>query len=382
MKRFLLVLSFFALLPMLMLAGDDEETQKMQQKYKPVVDKGLNYLVRQQARDGHWECAGGAHPIPATAMAGMAILAEGSTITQGKYSKELEKAVDYLVGRYQKKTGLIGRPDDPREQQRYMYGHGFATMFLAQAYGEEADETRRRELEKVLIGACAYIGKAQTTLGGWGYVSAQESNDFDEGSVTITQLQALRAAKNAGIPVAKEVIDKAGKYLKDSSATVSNNANPALSEAGVMYTLRGGGGGNIRPPLTAAGIACMFSAGEYDSELAVKWLNYCQKHIPVNKSGTDSFGHWEYTHLYYAQVMYVLGEDRHGKMRPDLLEKEKSGNRVLLKWSRYRETIFDYLQSRQQADGSWQGGVGPSFTTALHLIILQLDKGYLPIYQR
>lgn len=381
-----LAVSLLALSSMQSAPMDDAEaeTQKILAKYKPTVDAGLQWLSRNQARDGHWEVApGGSHPIPMTALAGMALLAEGSTMSQGKYSREIELAVEYLLGRVTRKTGLIGRADDAREQQRYMYGHGFGTMFLAQVYGEEPDGARRKELEKVLTAAVQFIGKAQTNLGGWGYVSAADGSDFDEGSVTITQLQALRACKNAGIPVPKEVIDKAGEYLRKSSVVFHKSGNPMTEEAGVTYSLRGGGGGGIRPPLTAAGVCCMFSSGEYNNELALKWINYCQKYIPVDKSGRDSFGHWEYTHLYYAQVMYVLGEDRHAKMRPDLAQKEAEGEKKLLKWSRYRETVFDYLAGKQSPDGSWNSGaVGPVYSTALHLIILQLDKAYLPIYQR
>jgi hypothetical protein len=360
------------------------ETQRITAKYRQNVEAGLQWLAKNQARDGHWEVApGGAHPIPMTALAGLALLSEGSTMSQGKYSREIELAVEYLLSRVTKKTGLIGLTTDQREQQRYMYGHGFATLFLAQVYGEEPDGARRKELEKVLTAAVLYIGKAQTELGGWGYVSALENNQFDEGSVTITQLQALRACKNAGIPVPKEVIDKAGEYLRKSSVIQSRSSDPLTEEAGVTYSLRGGGGGGIRPPLTAAGICCLFSAGEYQNEMAVKWLNYCQRNISVDKTGRDSFGHWEYTHLYYSQVMYVLGEDRHAKMRPDLAKKEAEGEKKLMKWSRYREVVYDYLAGKQSPDGSWNSGaVGPVYSTALHLIIMQLDKGHLPIFQR
>ncbi len=371
--------------PPVPVTDQEAETQRIMAKYKDVVDRGLEWLAKQQYRDGHWEALNGYYPVAMTGLAGLALLAEGSTITQGKYARNIENAVDYLVNRFQKKTGQIGNPSDLREQHRYMYAHGFATLFLAQVYGEESDESRRRELEKVLAGAVDFIGKAQTKLGGWGYVSAADSGaaDFDEGSVTITQLQALRAAKNAGIPVAREIIEKANDYLKKSTMIAVRHASqPFKDEAGVIYSLRQGGS-NIRPPLTAAGIACMFSAGEYQNELAVKWLNYCQRHIPIDKSGRDSFGHWEYTHFYYAQVLYILGEDRHAKMRPDLAQIEQSGKTALLKWSRYRSIIFDYIASRQNADGSWsQGYIGPVYTTSLHLIILQLDKGHLPIYQR
>ena len=362
----------------------EDRTVQVMEKYRPVIERGLRWLARQQFRDGHWEANQGAYPVPITALAGMALLAEGSTPHQGRYARNLDLAVDYLLSRAQKRTGLIGRPDDPREQQRYMYGHGFATLFLAQVYGEETDERRRQRLEEVLTKAVTFTGKAQTKLGGWGYVSAADSRtiglpDFDEGSVTITQLQALRACKNAGIPVPAEIINKAKDYLRKSTVVTVADPNPKRQEAGIIYSLQRNDG-RVRAPLTAAGIACMFSAGEYTDNLAVQWLNYCQRHIPIDRRGRDTF-HWEYTHCYYAQVLYVLGEDRHSMLRPDLPDEK------LLKWSRYRDVVFEFLASRQKPDGSWDRtdqsfNVGPVYTTALHLIILQLDNANLPIYQR
>ena len=75
---------------------------------------------------------------------------------------------------------------------------------------------------------------------------------------------------------------------------------------------RGGGGlgapvGGERPALTAAAISCGFSAGEYKSELAKKWLKYCQTAIPLSNIA-GRMGHDEYTHYYYAQALYILGD--------------------------------------------------------------------------
>jgi hypothetical protein len=383
-------LQFLALLAVLALttpapAAEDPETARILAKYKPNIDKGLTWLAKQQARDGHWEANNGWYPVALTAMAGMALLAEGSTPSHGKYAKEIDRTVDFLLSRVQK-NGLIGNPNNPRERERYMYGHGFGMMFLAQVYGEEGDEQRRKELERVLTKAVEYTGKAQTKLGGWGYLTASEGNDFDEGSVTITQLQALRACKNAGIPVSKEVIDKAQEYLKKSTQVTKTDSDPKLEEAGVVYSLQRASG-NVRPPLAPAGIACMFNAGEYKSELAIKWLNYCQRNISIDGSTREGGQHFEYTHYYYAQVLYTLGEDRHAQLRPDLLQAEKRGEKALLKWSRYREAMFDVIASKQLGDGSWPQGtgfssVGPVYSTAIYLTILQLDRGNLPIYQR
>jgi prenyltransferase beta subunit len=361
-KRVTALLTLFALAPAFAMADSIPE------KYRDVVKKGLEYVAKQQNRDGHWEGNGGSYPTTITALCGMDLLMEGSTIRNGKYAENIRKAVDWIMDRSQR-NGMLGNPSDATEAQRYMYGHGYSLLFLAQVYGEEEDSDRRRKLEDILTRAVDFTGKAQTPRGGWGYVSSADGGGFDEGSVTITQVQALRAARNAGITVPKSVIDKAHDYLKKCTT----------ERGGIIYSLANGGAfnGAERPPLTAAAISCLFSAGEYASPLAKKWIKYCQTAIPIDKSGRDSFGHWEYTHYYYAQALYILGEDGYAKMFPDSAPTDR------LTWSKYREVVFDYIASRQNSDGSWtQGNIGTMFTTACHLTILQLDNGSLPIYQR
>src|SRR5262245_3164799 len=116
-------------------------------KYQEVVNKGLDWLARTQHRAGYWEGNGGQYPIALTGMAGMALLMEGSTIRDGKYAPHIARAVDWLMARCQP-NGLIGDPRNDREVGRYMYGHGFAMLFLASVYGEEEDDARRKKLEE------------------------------------------------------------------------------------------------------------------------------------------------------------------------------------------------------------------------------------------
>src|SRR5437879_292634 len=250
MKRSL----FLAVVVGLLIAAP-ARTDEVPKEYKAAIEKGLAWVAKDQQRDGHWEAFGGNYPVTMTALGGMSLLMEGSTMREGKYAERIRKAVDWLMARSQP-NGLIGNPNIPGEAGRYMYGHGFATLFLACVYGEEDDADRRKKLEDILTRAVQFTGKAQTSRGGWGYVSAADGSDFDEGSVTITQVQGLRAARNAGIVVPKSVIDKSQEYLK----------NCTTGRGGVIYSLQSGGGGE-RPPLTAAAVACMFSAGEYNSPL-------------------------------------------------------------------------------------------------------------------
>ncbi len=224
-------------------------------------------------------------------------------------------------------------------------------MFLSQVLGEEEDRERREELTRVLTNAVKFCAEAQTTSGGWGYVSAKDGSDFDEGSTTITQVQGLRACRNAGIPVPKEVIDKAIKYIQKCTG----------SDGGVQYSAKTGGGG--RPPITAAAIACLFNAGDYDSDYVPKIMKYADRHF--QNVGSDNDGHWHYAHYYYAQVCYREG----GK-----------------KWETYRDKIYARILGEKKSDGRFyywdQGYVGAIYTTAINLTILQLEKAFLPLYQR
>jgi len=190
--------------------------------------RGLEWLAGQQSRIGHWSARGGKYPTAMTALAGMALLAEGSTTTQGRYASNIRGAVDYLTSRG-RSNGLIG---DPVRDDRYTYGHGFSMLFLSQILGEEEDAERRAELVDILTRAVVFTGEAQTPAGGWGYVSAKDGNNFDEGSTTITQVQGLRGCRNAGIPVPSETIEKAVQYIR----------NCTTDDGGVQYSSRGGGG--------------------------------------------------------------------------------------------------------------------------------------------
>jgi hypothetical protein len=307
------------------------------------VDKGLEWLASHQSRLGHWQAQGQPYPTAMTALSGVALLSEGSTTTQGKYAPNIRRAVSYLVSR-SRGNGLIG---DPQSDDRYTYGHGFSMLFLSQVLGEEEDADRRQELVDVLSKAVIFTGQAQTPPGGWGYVSAKDGGGFDEGSTTITQVQGLRGCRNAGIPVPREIIDKAINYIHKCTT----------ADGGVQYNSHGGGG---RPAISAAAIACLYNAGEYDSQYVPKVLNYCKKNL--DNISNEGFGHWHYAHYYYSQVMYREG----GKT-----------------WEEYRNKIFQRILSEQAADGSWsQGYIGTVYTTAINLTILQLEKGTLPIHQR
>ena len=314
-------------------------------KSQAAVKKGLDYLAKMQTQDGNWTNMrdGEAYPITMASIAGMAFLANGNTPTRGPYADQVRKIERYLMGNATP-SGLITGASE--EQNRPMYGHGFSMLFLSECYGMETDERLRTKLKKILIEAIHLTARGQSGLGGWTY----NPGGGDEGSVTVTQMQGLRAANNAGFSVPKATIDEAVKYLERCKT----------AEGGIQYSY--GSGGETRLPISAAAIATLYNAGEYDSRLADSCMAYVWKRFTAQKEFTKGEGHDFYTHLYAAQAFYQAGDKY---------------------WDEYFPTAREQIMKMQQADGSWTGeSVGPVYGTGISLIILQLPYKFLPIYQR
>ncbi len=305
------------------------------------IRRGLQFLQRKQGADGSWRTNGGygTYPTAMTALAGTALLASGSTPTRGRYWQTVRRATDHLL-RAAQPDGLI---TSPREEAVPMYGHGFATLFLAEVYGMEEDDRRLQQIQKSLHRAVTLTAQSQSDRGGWIYTP---DSTRDEGSVTVTQIQALRACRNAGISVSPKTIARGVGYIKQS-------ANP---DGGIRY--EAGAQGPSQPAITAAAVAVLYNAGRYDDPMAEKALKFARRLLPINGSNNYHY----YAHLYLAQALFQRG----GK-----------------DWDDYYLEMSNWLVGQQSQDGSWQGDhVGTTYGTAVALIILQLPYAYLPIYQR
>ncbi len=325
--------------------ADDLLPKHVTEKSQLAVSRGLEFLAKTQGQDGSWKHAsdGAQYPVSMTALAGMAFLANGNTTSRGPYADQVRKTVRYLI-RQQSSSGLIaGRA---QENGRPMYGHGFSLLFLATAYGMETDPRIRDEMHDVIRDAVKLTASGQSALGGWTYTPGSG----DEGSVTITQMQALRAAHNAGFTIPPKTIDNAIRYLERCKTP----------DGGIRYAFHSGN--DTRMPISAAAICCLYSAGEYDSPLAESCLELVFDSFMSNKQNWNRYGHSYYANFYAAQAFYQAGDEY---------------------WDEFFPVTRDQLIDQQADDGSWTGdGVGPTYGTSLSLVILQLPYKFLPVYQR
>ena len=152
------------------------------------IDRGLAYLVTRQQEDGSLSTGGYGRNAAVVALSGMAWLASGSTPERGPYGQQVSRATDYLLD-HTTDSGFITVED--AESHGPMYGHGFATLFLAEVYGMSPRDDLRDKLQK----AIELIVRTQNAEGGWRYQPRKEDADI---SVTICQVMALRAAAKCG----------------------------------------------------------------------------------------------------------------------------------------------------------------------------------------
>jgi len=296
--------------------------------------RGLVFLASQQQADGSFGAERYGRHVGITALAGLAFMGNGDLPDRGRYGTNVQAALNFVLDNVQP-NGLIAADTSHGP----MYGHGFATLFLSEVYGQDQDPRTRESLIK----AVRLIVRSQNDEGGWRYQPVPTEADV---SVTICQVMALRAARNAGIKVPKETIDGAVDYVRRCQ-------NP---DGGFRYLLNAG---NSAFPRSAAGVATLYYAGIYEDQAIDRGLEYLMHNIPGEGRNTP---HYFYGHYYAVQAMYMAGGEY---------------------WAKWFPAIRAELLERQDKQtGAWDGQVGKSYGTAMALIVLQMPNRYLPIFQK
>ena len=285
---------------------------------RQAVDRGLAYLAAAQADDGSFSADRYGRHVGITAIACMAFMADGHLPGRGAYGGVVQRGLDFVLD-HATESGLIAADTSHGP----MYGHGYATLFLGEVYGMSGDPRVREALLK----AVRLIVDTQNPEGGWRYHPIPYDADI---SVTITQIMALRSARNAGIAVPEATIDNAVSYVRRCQ-------NPA--DGGFRYMLSSG---SSAYPRSAAGVASLQYAGIYDDEAVRSGLSYL---IQASRgAGSRSGGHYFYGQYYAAQATFLAGGDY---------------------WAGWFPPHRDELISRQAGDGSWSSSHGESYGTGM-----------------
>jgi hypothetical protein len=212
------------------------------------------------------------------------------------------------------------------------------------------DKELRQQVNQKLHAAVELIVKSQNMEGGWRYMPGSRDADL---SVTICQIMALRAARNAGVTVKKAAVDRCVEYVK---------ACQDKREGWFRYMRQGGGGGGLQGfARTAAGVVALYSAGIYKGPEVEMGLRFLLRAKPAGGGFHRPDMHYFYGHYYAVQAMWTAGGDY---------------------WKQWYPAIRDELLSHQNPDGSWIDQICSHYGTAMACIILQVPNNYLPILQK
>lgn len=308
---------------------------KMQDDYE-LLAQGLSPDAQRRLGRGH---------LGVTAICGMAFLAGGNLPDRGPHAAVVRRTHDYVVATAQENGFLT-------DAGTRMYSHAFATLYLAEIYGMAATAPTKATLER----AVNLIVDCQNPHGGWRYNPFDRETDL---SVTVCQLQALRAAHNIGIRVPVETIDRALAYVRQSRVDGGRLQ-------GLYYYKIHGRGAYDKPTeyaINAAALTALSSAGIHDAALSDPVLDFLERSYGTIADYYGAHFYFWYGNYYAAQAFH-----QHG------------GRRLRAFFARLARDLL----ATQQLDGRWRNSTGPGdeFATAVACILLQMPKQYLPIFQR
>lgn len=319
---------------------DEDQAPELTKEAEEAIDRGLKFLISSQNKDGSWSMDNGDYAIAGTSLGLMAFMVEGHFPGFGKYGDALDRAKDYLIKRNKDSpSGAMGVK---------MYEIGLFTIAMSELWGMTKDPQDNAEIQVALERAVQIILRSQSPLGGWRYAPRPDAGQ--DTSVTAMVFVSLASAREAGVLVPTETIDRLTNYLRDQAW---DERTGGFGYQGKGYTIA----------CTAGGVYAAQLAGNRDTDWVEAALSSLENN-PKMFSRKDN-GYFYYSHYYAMQAMVQAGDERYAKWYPKI-----------------RDALIDL----QKPDGSWVENKGDKkdypHKTPMAIIILATPNRYIPVYQR
>ena len=344
------------------------------------IERGLEYLISQQAADGSFPTRENGQP-GVTSLCVMSFLANGYLPGEGKYGEELRKAVEYvrslqtesgvIAFAHPKQGAKISRRFEHYTGKTVAYGHVIASLMLCEVYGmtgggeDLVDETVIQRCLDVSMQMHRWPKPRDVDRGGWRYAQKQHDAESDL-SLTGWQLMFLRSAKGAGFDVPSEPIDEAIQYVLRCYRPDYGTFN---------YYIRGKEDRRSRG-MAGAGILALAHAGMHnrkEAQAAGDWIlqhgfeQYNDK-MEFDQAKTGWFNDcYHYGVFYCCQGMYQLGGEH---------------------WNSFFPKTSRVVIDNQEPKGSWPAcnslakPYGQCYSSALSILALSAPNQLLPIFHR
>jgi hypothetical protein len=298
----------------------------------------LRWLQTHQKADGSWESS---RPAAIAGLATLAFLGHGHTPDDKDFGDTVNKSLQFLI-RSIDQQDFVGPT---------MYDHAIVTYALAEGFGMTQSPALKEPLQRCIntILKAQQAPKTKTIhTGGWRYNIT--STDADT-SASGWCIQALEAAKLAGIEIPGSVFDDASKYLW------------AMSDLNGVFGYENPGG--HVGAMTAVGVlsqAFMGKGGDHRIKKSLDKLKTLTFDWDKEKQGNFVVYHF----YYLTQAMFQGGGSY---------------------WEYWNGQFRDALIQRQTEDGHWplppksNEKYGDAYQTALCCLMLEVYYRYLPSYK-
>ena len=338
------------------------------------IQNGLRYLVTKQTGKGNWEIDTRDLRIPAAqsqaaqnmwAEVGVAsicllpLLAEGEiwTAPNSKYGFQVKRGIAYLAQQQDPATGRFG---PAQAQTFFMWNHAFALIAMSEAAGLSADPWLRDSAQR----GVEMLERIQGPKGGWGYTDSIGADRIEQTLSTVLQVQALAAAREAGIKVKPETFQKALDFLlavTNADGSVQYDANDVntrdehniLSGMVLMARLQCG-----EPKTANAQRALVKKIIERDNLPSAErgwgafWNGNANKPEDLKRAAVFQPYRW----YFQSYALFMRGGSD---------------------WDPWQKSLFKSMLELQDADGAWRGNhnwsckYGATFSTAMTLLCMQ-----------
>jgi hypothetical protein len=374
-------------------SSKDFSQYKTPEKVIASLDHGLDWLVHAQNANGGW--GSGTHSRqevmdphavtsdPATtAMAAMALLRSGSTLTQGTYIAQLKKGLEYLLQSVETSepesnniTSLTGT------QIQIKLGANIdvvlASQFLSNILTEIKDDQELQTRVKKAQAIC--VSKIQ---------KAQSGNGSTQGSGWAGVLQssfatnALEAAEAQGIDVDKKALDKAREFQKSNYNAKTGDVNTEMGAGVVLYAVTGSARASAKE---ARKVEADIQKGKDEGKLAQQAPATAQSLMDIGYSHEDAMKYATSYEVYQSAKVQAQRDDvmdgfgNNGG--EEFLSYLQTGESMIINkdstWQNWYDNISGRMLKIQNDDGSWNGHhciTSPVFCTATSLLILSVNN--------
>jgi hypothetical protein len=367
-------------------------TFKTPEKVEASVKRGLEWMDKAQANDGGWGAGShynqnvrDPHAVTSdpgtTSLVAMALLRTDNTLEKGTYTKNLQKATEFLL------NAVENCPDNEpyitkltNTQPQTKLGRNIDVILTAQYFTnmlryEIRDEQLKKRIEKALDKCVARIQKGQDRDGSW----------RDGGWAPVLQSalanNALESADDVGRKVDGDVLKRSREYQNGNFDTKTNSAVTDKAAGVMLY-----------------GLSSTTRASAKESRRAQDLIEKAKKEgkIKDNKvteenlraAGVDAPGAKELVTAYSinqaAQAQSVREDVMSGfgnNGGEEFMSFLMTGESIVMQggdnWKKWYDMMSGKLVNIQNNDGSWNGHhciTSPVFCTATCLLILSIHK--------